>query len=35
MFSINGVPGCNLILFIRARSEAAYILFKPEEHDKL
>jgi len=24
-----------LILFIRARSEAAYILFKPEEHDKL
>jgi len=35
MFSINERSAGNLILFIRPRSEAAYILFKPEEHDKL
>jgi hypothetical protein len=35
MFSINGQAGCNLILFMRPRSEAAYIHFKPEENDKL
>jgi hypothetical protein len=35
MFSINDLPVRNLILFMRARSEAAYILCKPEKHDKL
>jgi hypothetical protein len=35
MFSINDALGCNLILFIRPRSEAGYILLKPEEDDKL
>jgi hypothetical protein len=35
MFSINEAVECNLILFIRPRSEAGYILFKPEEDDKL
>lgn len=35
MFSINDRAGCNLILFMRPRSEAAYIHLKPEENDKL
>jgi len=35
MFSINGQGARNLILFMRARSEAAYIHFKPEKDDKL
>jgi len=35
MFSINDGTGCNLILFMRPRSEAAYIHLKPEENDKL
>jgi hypothetical protein len=35
MFSINDRTGCNLILFMRPRSEAGYIHFKPEEDDKL
>jgi hypothetical protein len=35
MFSINERGGGNLILFMRPRSGAAYILFKPEKHDKL
>jgi hypothetical protein len=35
MFSINDPVEGNLILFIRPRSEAAYILFKPEEDDML
>jgi hypothetical protein len=35
MFSINDPGVCNLILFMRSRSEAAYILCKPEKHDKL
>jgi hypothetical protein len=35
MFSINDRAGCNLILFMRPRSEAAYIHLKPEERDKL
>ena len=33
MFSINGFAVRNLILFIRRRSEAAYILCKPLKHD--
>jgi hypothetical protein len=33
MFSINGLAVRNLILFIRRRSEAAYILCKPLKHD--
>jgi hypothetical protein len=35
MFSINEPIGSNLILFMRPGSEAAYILCKPEKHDKL
>jgi hypothetical protein len=35
MLAINGTLERNLILFIRARSEAAYIHFKPEETDAL
>jgi hypothetical protein len=35
MFSINERMASNLILFMRPRSEAAYTLYKPEEHDKL
>jgi hypothetical protein len=33
MFSINDRAVRNLILFMRARSEAAYIHFKPEKDD--
>jgi hypothetical protein len=33
MFSINDRAVRNLILFMRRRSEAAYILFKPREDD--
>ena len=35
MFSINERGVCNLILFMRPRSEAAYIHFKPGKDDKL
>jgi hypothetical protein len=35
MFSINDPVVRNLILFMRPRSEAAYILFKPEKLDTL
>jgi len=35
MFSINDRVVCNLILFMRLGSEAAYIHLKPQEHDKL
>jgi hypothetical protein len=35
MFSINDRVVRNLILFMRWRSEAAYIHLKPEENDKL
>jgi hypothetical protein len=35
MFSINDPVVRNLILFMRPRSEAAYIHLKPEKHDKL
>jgi hypothetical protein len=33
MFSINGEPVRNLILFMRSRSEAAYIVYKPPKND--
>jgi len=35
MFSINDPAVCNLILLMRPRSEAAYILCKPEKRDTL
>jgi hypothetical protein len=35
MFSINDPAVRNLILFMRWRSEAAYIHLKPEKNDKL
>ena len=35
MFSINERVVCNLILFMRPGSEAAYIHLKPEKDDKL
>jgi hypothetical protein len=35
MFSINGDAVRNLILFMRPRSEAAYIHLKPEKSDTL